>query len=397
MLSVKVVRWLMGWTEFSVSARGSAPHSIERFLNLAARQGIGLWGVRRDGNVFFVRVGARRYGDLRAPARRAEVRIRAGKRAGLPFLLHRCAERKGLFVGTAVFLAILAVMPLFIWKIDVRGNDEITAGQIRAAAAEYGLSPGLPKWKLNTSDLEQKLMLEFPDIGWISLNTRGCVVTVQIDEKIKKPEIVDTSKYGNVTASRAGQIIRLDVYEGTAQVEAGSAVVPGQLLISGVLEDAFGKSSPCHARGMALAETKRAVRIEIPLLQTVSTPTGKEVVRESIQILGLNLPVRFAEEPQGSYRRETESRTVEIQGIELPVTIFTERWIEEESEQIRITEEQALLQARQEFEKFCQEQWEGIKVISQKEQGSSQKDVYLLTVECICEENIAVESEILLN
>ena len=39
-------------------------------------------------------------------------------------------------MGGALFLAILLVMPLFVWKIDVRGNDKISAGEIRAAAAE---------------------------------------------------------------------------------------------------------------------------------------------------------------------------------------------------------------------------------------------------------------------
>ena len=66
MLSVKAVRWLMGWTEFSITA--GTPRSAERFLNLAARQGIGLWDIRRDGDRFSARVGVRRYRDLCAPA-----------------------------------------------------------------------------------------------------------------------------------------------------------------------------------------------------------------------------------------------------------------------------------------------------------------------------------------
>ena len=78
MLSVKAVRWLMGWTEFSITA--GTPRSAERFLNLVARQGIGLWDIRRDGDRFSARVGVRRYRDLCAPARKASVRLRAGKR-----------------------------------------------------------------------------------------------------------------------------------------------------------------------------------------------------------------------------------------------------------------------------------------------------------------------------
>lgn len=395
MLSVKAVRWLMGWTEFSITA--GTPRSAERFLNLAARQGIGLWDIRRDGDRFSARVGVRRYRNLCAPARKASVRLRAGKRSGFPFFLKRCGRRKGLFVGGALFLAILLVMPLFVWKIDVRGNDKISAGEIRAAAAEYGLVPGLPRRSLDTSDLEQKLMLRFPDIGWISLNTGGCVVTIEIDEKIAKPEVVDEEKYANVTAARGGQIIRLDVYEGEAQVEAGSAVVPGQLLISGVVEDGFGRSTLHHARGMALARTRRAVRISIPMRQTVSTPTGEVVERESVQLLGLSIPISFAEEPEGDFRRETETRTIQMQGIELPVTVFTERWVGIETEEVTLTEEQAQQKAEQEFEKFCQEQWKDIKVVSHTGAGKLNGDVYQLEITCVCEENIAVESEILLN
>ena len=184
---------------------------------------------------------------------------------------------------------------------------------------------------------------------------------------------------------------------GESQVEAGSAVVPGQLLISGVVEDGFGRSTLHHARGMALARTRRAVRISIPMRQTVSTPTGEVVERESVQLLGLSIPISFAEKPEGDFQRETETRTIQVQGIELPVTVFTERWVGIETEEVTLTEEQAQQKAEQEFEKFCQEQWKDIKVVSHTGEGKLNGDVYQLEITCVCEENIAVESEILLN
>ena len=41
----------------------------------------------------------------------------------------------------------------------------------------------------------------------------------------------------NIKAAFSGQILRIEVYEGTAVAKVGEAVVEGQLLISGMVED----------------------------------------------------------------------------------------------------------------------------------------------------------------
>ena len=409
MLSVSFVRWLFGYVTFIVLNPSGREGSAERFLNLAARMGINLWKINKKDGVFSAAVRAAQYWDLRGPARKAGIRLRVKARRGLPFFLKKCSHRKGLFAGGAVFFLILMVMPMYVWSVNISGNSAIPEGEIRAAASELGLEPGALKSRIQPLDLQQKLMLKFPDISWLTVNTHGCVVTIELEEKVKLPEIIQEDQYCNIKAARSGQVISIDATVGQAQVNPGDAVAEGQLLISGVLEDSFGGtqflgsigaltlilSSQGSTGGKVIAETDRILRVEVPLKKTVEKPTGDVVVRRSLKLFGVQLPLSFSGIPDGEYRREVSSSPLTSGGTILPISIFTETWTEITREEVVLTEEEAAKEAEEKMKELMEKEMKDVKVLSTQKKGGISGEAYQLTVDCECEEDIAIESEIL--
>ena len=48
--------------------------------------------------------------------------------------------------------------------------------------------------KLDVLSIQNQLMIAYPEIAWISLNTKGSSVTIRIGEKEDKPDIWNSDK-----------------------------------------------------------------------------------------------------------------------------------------------------------------------------------------------------------
>lgn len=391
MVTEGLTRWLLGCVRFTAS--GGNP---ERFLNLAAHDGIRLWGMRKKDGILTASVNVRLYRALRPIARKCGMRLRMTRKRGIPFFLYRCRNRKGVFVGAALFAVIYYVLSLYVWTVDVHGNTVLDTADVLEAAEERGLYVGCLKDGFDPAGLSNELMLALPDVGWVSVNTMGCTASIELREKVKVPEIVDESAPGNVVASHAGQVLRMEIFGGEAAVKVGDAVTEGQLLIRGVVEDKEGNTSLKHAAGIVTAETRRTLTVEISERQTIWEPTGEVIWRCSTRIFGAQLPLTFVGVPQGQYRRETAKSPFVVGGVTLPVSIFTEKWSELAQQEVLLTEEEAQAAAAEELQKLEEETLAAAKIEHRDTEMSYQDGVYCLTGKYVCEEDIAVETEILL-
>lgn len=394
MFATAIVRWLLGWLGFEVIP--GIPGSAERFLNLVARRGISLWKIGKTDGRCRACVGVRQYRALRPSARKAGVRLRVKKRSGLPFFVKKLSRRKGIVAGVAAFFLITWGLSQYVWSVNVTGGGQIPPERVIAAASEMGLEPGTLRSRVDVHALQQQLMLEFPDVAWLSVNTHGCCVTVSFEEKTKVPDIVDQKKVCNLKASASGQVLRLEVYAGESQVKVGDAVVEGQLLVSGILEDAQGNTQLRHASGRVIAGTVKSLTAEIPMKQTISEPTGKEIIRRSVKLFGVELPLTFVGTPDGNYKKEMiKEPLVSQNGTVLPVSLYTEVWKEQTQREITLTEQEAKTQAEKKLMSMRKESWRDIRIESEQTVGKVENSKYKLTTTVRCEENIAVESEIL--
>ena len=392
MVSLRLTRWLMGYVRFSVI--GGSP---ERFLNHCARSGINLWDIRGGADCGAC-VAAGRYRELRPCARHANAKLKVGGRYGLSFATRGIRKRRGLVVGTLVFMAVLYLLSARLWSIEVKGNTTIPTGQIEEELKELGVVPGTLKSKIEPQILQQKLMLKFTQIGWLSFNTHGCTAEVQLKEKIDRPQIIaqDNQKIYNIKAAQTGQILSMEVYTGTAMVKEGDAVVKGQLLISGVVEDDEGKSTLRGASGKIIASTARTLTTEVERKRRVSGPTGQVVTRRSLNLFGVRVPLSLVEKPIGDYKTEGIHTDLKLMNSVLPISVYAEKWSEQQTVDVTLTKEQALVEAKKQMAQKQKEELGDAKIVSMNpsEQIDGSKLLYRELVKC--EENIAQESEIII-
>lgn len=390
MFSLKITRWLRGYVRFSVL--GGSP---ERFFNSCARAGAYLWDIssRRDSGAC-IAVGW--YRRLRPYAHRAGCRLRVRERHGLPFLLYRTRNHRGLFAGAAAAAVVLGLLSMHVWCVEVSGNETLDTQAILSALAENGLYPGALKSSVDSGRAEQRLMLMFPKISWMSVNTRDCVLDVRLQEKTDRPQIVKQDGACNVKASETGQILSMQVYAGTAAVKVGDAVVRGQLLVSAVVEDQLGGSAMKHASAEIIAETSHTCRVQIPLERSEREPTGQTAVRRSLGLFGARLPLTFVGRPRGDYEVSGLRTDVRLFGTLLPVSVLEEDWTGMRTVTVRVSREQALAAAREKVEGYKKNLPQVTKILSVEEGEETDGKTLQYTAVLRCEENIAKESEILI-
>ncbi len=392
------IRWGLGYVEFSI--HGKEP---ERFLNRAARDHFHLWGIRKETRdekeILLACVRKKAYPLLRPQAKRSQTRLRVEKRIGLPFLCRRWKGKRGLLYGGAAGVAILLLLSMRVWCIHVQGLETVDPARVKQAAYSLGLKQGMLRSEVDSRLLQTQLMQEIPELSWVSVNTWGSLVTIEARERIVTDPVEDQEGIFNIVASGAGQIVRMEVYHGTAEVQIGDAVAPGQLLVNGITGLETGGSLPSHAAAKVIARTKRTFSAEVPFQQTIRQPTGETVTRRTLRVFGASIPLSLEGRPDGPYTRTLEESPLVLNNMELPVSVYTETFTLEEEIPATLTAEQAREQAMEQIRAQQQDALSGSgedgAVVSQEVYESVQDGKLVLTAECVCEEDIAQEQEVL--
>ena len=391
---IGLTRWLTGWVEFSI--QGKKKGQAERFLTLSARSGFCFWGMEPEGEGFRCRVRAVEYPELRSGARRCRVRLRVLRRRGLPFWQQKLCRRKGLALGGAVFCLLLWFLSGRFWIITVSGNEELPQSLLLSAAQEEGLFSGVARDSIDEKVLAAALMERFPEIGWVSVNTRNCQAEICLEEGIPKPEDQSGETPANILAAADGQILSIDAFDGVAMVKAGDTVVEGQVLISGIREDQLGVNHAIHARGQVEARTRRSFTAEIPLEYTETVETGETLTRRSLTAFGLTFPLTLRREPEGLWRREDNLYTASLLGTPLPLWVQEETWLACRQEKRKLTLEEAEALA---WDAVSLQQREllGVRgrVLEEESSSKVENGVLRLTVRARCREEIGVTQEII--
>ena len=241
----------------------------ERVLNACAAAGIACTASEPvDAYTLRITVRARCADTVTELARRSQCEVKTLYRRGLPQLLRRAARYRGACAGLlAVVLALLA-SSLFIWRIDVTGNETLTTGQILRCLDECGVRLGT-YWPALSNDLVRNdMILRLPELRWLTVNVHGSRAEVIVREKEPLPDITPDDTPVSIYASATGVILSMDVYAGEARVAPGAAVEPGDVLVSGAVTDLGGGVRPVCARADIRARTRQVLTGQIALTET---------------------------------------------------------------------------------------------------------------------------------
>lgn len=386
MLIKKLIRYCRGTLQFT--AAGPYP---ERFLNLCSGGGVGLWNTRRTAEGVTACCAQCHRSRLEYYAQKSGCRLETVRCTGMKSTARRYRRRTGLWVGAALLAAGLLVMGRFVWRVEIRGTEQLDPAVITAALAEYGVHPGVLAGKIDARTVERRMQIRFAEIAWITVNVEGSRVTAILEEAVPPPAVVEDGIPTNLIAGETGFITRVEVQNGNAVVKPGDSVLAGDLLVSGIMDNKMGESRLAHARGRVYAQVRERLEIFVPYEQRDYLLAGV-ARRRYLTVFGVKIPLQGRGAPEGPYRLEQVVTQPGRLFSLLPVTLREECYLQLREVTKTVSPQEAMRQAEKEL--ALREQGLAAEVIHREAEGSEGPAGFTLAAEYLLERQIAVEAKV---
>lgn len=194
----------------------------------------------------------------------------------ISYFLNKIKDRFTLLMGAIIFLIMIYVYSTHIWRIDIKTMKYLSPFEVRQLLKEENVDIGISKKSINYDALEERLMEKNKNIAWVSIETIGSKLNIEIAEKIIPPEFGKVEENNDITATNDGQIIRIYTTSGTAVVKPGDIVRKGQTLILSV-QGKEGSTYSVPAKGTVIAKTYYEEVKKVNFKEKTQERTGNKV------------------------------------------------------------------------------------------------------------------------
>lgn len=320
----KVLNYLRG--QVTVEVESAAP---ERVVNLCAAHGIPFWGLTWLSELRLrATIDRAELPRLRQVLTQTDAVLTVVRTKGAPEVWRQYRRRYVLLAAAGLLVLVMGLGSTHIWAFQVTGNDTVPTETILRTLEKYGVALGA-RSRIRQEELRNHVLLELPDVVWLTVNMRGCTAHVQVVERQRPPHLYTDGEITNVVAARDGLVTSVQALDGEAQVMAGSTVTAGQVLISGVVDSDRRGYRLLHGMGQVWARTWYELSVSVPL-------TVREKGRETGAVTRLAVDVgrnRIKIYGKGSMTGpDCDKMTLYHQarlpfGLTLPVTLVTERTV----------------------------------------------------------------------
>ena len=278
---MRIDHLLLGYCEFWVTEGETAAFFNVCHIHAYLYECVG----PREGRWYF-RTRRALYPRLLRDCEQEGVCLQLVRRAGLPALLFRYRRRVGVLVGALAAAVVCYLASNVVWDVRVECEGDLDAVQVKRTLSECGLSVGTFLPRLDTDEVESRLLTTANDVAWVSVNRKGTVAYVQV-RPLLKPEPVDSAGATvNLIASQDAIIESVRLMAGDVVVRPGDVVRKGQLLIAGVRDIREDGYSLTEARGEVYARTTHTLTVEIPLVYEQKTYTGAPKAEKTLFFFG---------------------------------------------------------------------------------------------------------------
>ena len=382
---INIIRYIKGYVAFRAS--GKFP---ERFLNITAKNGIGLWDAHPIGGGLEGKMSVADYRNIRATAKKARVTTKVLKKTGLPFVAARYRGRWGLAAGAAAGIALLVLLSNFVWTIDISGTETISDTRLMQALEQNGLKSGAFKGSLDVSKIKRDTLLSVEELGWMSINLMGGNASVEVREKAAKPEISPNENPCNIKAGCDGVITDYHVRSGTADIIKGSGVAKGDLLVSGVSLTKQNTVRYVHSDADVFADVNVTKELKMDKSIDYYSLTENKTERGQLSFFQFHLPYSFVFGAYDNTAYTQSDNSFTLNDVCLPIGTSVETAYELKEVQVKADDKKAaqvfhnLLALYEAFEKG------DCRLVSRDVRVSSEKDSYVCSADYTFNENIAV-------
>lgn len=378
-------RWVRGVVTFR--AEGGL---CERFFSLLGEGDtpIALWDIHRHDGAIVANCRAADYGRLRAAARRTGTRVHSLRHVGLPFAARPLTRRLGILFGAAAAVALCMILGSRIWIVDVQTDDPVLVARIERVLADSGVTLGARMNDIDIETVQMHAIAQIQEINQLSLYFDGSIarVGVQLQKDSATPPVCDPA---NVVAAADGRILSIRATVGQPLVQAGEAVVKGDLLVCGAIDTGKGTLLR-RADAEILAETTHILEQTVSRSELLEQE-GRMIEQPSLYILSWKLPLYSRAAFNDSWTVQTIRRPVTLFGTALPIGIESDLYTEHIHTSVTHTVEEAEQLAKERLQAQADERLAAATVTDVQYDGVWEGDVYRLRATYSCVEDIAVQ------
>lgn len=389
MFTANIINYIRGY--LVISAEGCF---LERFINICLRRGILLRDIKRTGQErLTAKISVSAFLQIRSVAFKTRTHIRILQRRGAMFHLKQYEKRRFALFALILAAALFWYSTNHVMGIDIIGCNKMNADEIMSGLNEYGVDFGAPLRKIDTDELQNRLMIKFEGVAWAGINIRGSRVYVEIKERLDKADILEQDTPCNLIAAKKGEITEIDAREGQSMINVGDGVEAGDLLVSGVIDSSSRGARLVHAFGEVYAKTTYEKSTEVPLEYDLRENTGQVKNRYTVNVLKLKIPLYLGTKAPFTYYDEAVSKKEYRSSFDALPSVFIQKdsYFEQTSQKLTRSEDEAISYGSEQLKSLLDEELPvetTVLDISEEHSLLSNGNV-LVTVKYECEENIA--------
>ena len=228
-------QWFRGYIQICLRGR-----QINRFLNLCSRNEIPLWRISYDlDRMVRAHIRLQDFYSLKPFLKKTKTHLQILNKKGFPFWCYRHPRLKWMIVFLSFLIGILFYSRLYVWDIQISGNNRISTHTLRQYLEENNITTGTKSEDINCTNVEFMLRKEFNQLGWVSVYLDKTTLCIEIKEslydKFEDYPIKDGKAY-HLTANKDACIDSIITQAGTPVVIAGMHVKKGDILVLGQCE-----------------------------------------------------------------------------------------------------------------------------------------------------------------
>ncbi|EOD01880.1 sporulation protein YqfD [Caldisalinibacter kiritimatiensis] len=326
MLVIRIWNYFRGYVIIRIEGL-----TLERFINLAIAKGIYLWDiVSYDYTTLEAKVGINGFKELRDVVRRVGCRVTIKKKKGFPFTVQKMKYRKMLAFGFVIALGIILFLTSFIWSIEVKGNESIKKEYILSYLDGMDIRPWISKKDINTIAIKKQILYDIDNLSYAHAEIKGTKLIIEIKEKENIKKKVSKGEPCNIVATKDAVIEKVIAKNGKGIVSKGDIVKQGQVLITGVIQDArLEKPLLIHSEGTVLGRTWYVKTFKEPIYKTIKEETGRVHRAREIKLLNNQIQLMNGDIPFDNYIEvEKTTSIIEDSKLNLPIKVIIHEYRE---------------------------------------------------------------------
>ncbi|MBP5605508.1 MAG: sporulation protein YqfD [Ruminiclostridium sp.] len=297
----------------------------EEFLNELTEKGIKLRNIYSKSNILYGQSDISAYPYIARLSRKYGVRVRITEKHSFILKLKKSSKRPGLLAGIICSVIMVLTLRLFVWHIDIHGNNELSDSYILRLLEENGFTAGVYANSTDSLSAERNIKITNDMIKWINIEVNGSRADVYINEGTDKDKDVGIDSPCNITAARSGVIVDTDVRSGKLIYKEGSGTAKGDIIVSGTVSSGETQIF-VHADADIIAEFTEKKEFDMDYTTTETVPTDENIINRQLMILGIVIPLGQKPENTSGFICSETTEKCSIFGIDIPVKIRTEKY-----------------------------------------------------------------------